>query len=227
MPPMRLVVTRPEEDAEALAQRLEALGHEPLIAPLLKIVPRAPELPRASWRAVVITSANGARSLPAGHGLGDTPAFTVGAQSRAAALGAGFKSVTAAGGDAAGLASFLVNTLTPAAGPLLYLSGAETAGDAEGRLRTAGFAVTRVVLYDAVAAAALPPFGPRAIDGVLLYSPRTARIWAALAGGTAHAKARCFCLSANVAEALGPAYMTAIAAAPDDAAMLALIGKGT
>ncbi|MCG8401015.1 MAG: uroporphyrinogen-III synthase, partial [Firmicutes bacterium] len=38
---MRLLVTRPEPDAEALAERLRALGHEVLVAPMLPVVPRA------------------------------------------------------------------------------------------------------------------------------------------------------------------------------------------
>ena len=67
---MRIAVTRPEEDAGALKARLEAMGHQVVMAPLMTIRPRAgviiPDLP---WQAVAVTSANGIRALPAGTGF--------------------------------------------------------------------------------------------------------------------------------------------------------------
>ncbi len=38
---MRLLVTRPSEDADALAAKLELLGHQVISSPLLHIAPRA------------------------------------------------------------------------------------------------------------------------------------------------------------------------------------------
>ena len=38
---MRLIVTRPQEDADALKTRLEALGHKVILSPLLEILPLA------------------------------------------------------------------------------------------------------------------------------------------------------------------------------------------
>ena len=225
---MRLIVTRPLEDAGPLARRLAALGHEAIIAPLLEIVPYTDySIPRRDWQAIAITSANGARALKAGHGLDAVPVFTVGAQSKAASLAAGFKTVTAAGGDVIRLAAHLANILNPALGPVLYLSGAETAGDLERRLEAAGFETHRLFLYEAVAARALPESVDDGADAVLLYSPRTARIWASLAA--AHPPLEIlvhYCLSANVAEALPPAYMTRIAPEPTDDGLLALLHEG-
>ena len=34
---MRVLVTRPDDDAEETAAKLIALGHEPIVAPLLEI----------------------------------------------------------------------------------------------------------------------------------------------------------------------------------------------
>ena len=100
--------------------------------------------------------------------------------------------------------------LDPRAGPILYLSGAETAGDLEGQLAAAGFDCHRVVLYDAVPArdlgAAATALRQHEADAVLLYSPRSARIWSQpgrgcgterRSGGRAN-----LCLSRNVAAAL-------------------------
>ncbi len=36
---MRVLVTRPEPQAETTASRLVALGHEPVVAPMLVVVP--------------------------------------------------------------------------------------------------------------------------------------------------------------------------------------------
>ena len=227
---MRLIVTRPSEDSGPLAERLRAMGHEPVVAPLIEIVPReGATIPKAAWQAIAITSANGARALAPGHGLEAVPYLPSGAQSKAASLAAGFTSVTAAGGDVMRLASHMAATLDPARGPILYLSGNETAGDLEGLLKAKNFTVVRIVLYDAVATDHLPE-SLSSFSGntaVLLYSPRTARIWASLAAARPGIESLPhFCLSANVAQALGPAYITRIAGEPTDRGMLALLNEG-
>ena len=83
---MRIAVTRPEEDAGPLKARLEAMGHQVVMAPLMTIRPRAgvaiPDLP---WQAVAVTSANGIRALPRSHGLDQFRILTVGPQSLKAA----------------------------------------------------------------------------------------------------------------------------------------------
>lgn len=228
---MRIAVTRPEEDAGPLTARLEAMGHQVVMAPLLAIRPREGiSIANLPWQAVAVTSANGIRALPGGHGLASFRTLTVGPQSLKAARGAGFNA-EAHGGDVNGLATFIRGNLDPNSGPILYLSGAETAGDLEGQLTAAGFDCRRVVLYDAVparnlgAAEALLRRG--ALDAVLLYSPRSARIWQRLAeeaGLSGQAEAiRNFCLSANVASVLPEGWRKVIAAKPDERAMLDLL----
>ncbi|MDE2385297.1 MAG: uroporphyrinogen-III synthase [Alphaproteobacteria bacterium] len=229
---MKLVVTRPEADAPGLAAALRARGHEVVLAPLLAIVPRRDlKLAHSRYQAVAVTSANGPRSFPddlvAQIGRA-TPVLAVGAQSAAAARGLGFTTVVAEGGDVHGLAAAISSQLSPAAGPILYVSGAETSGDLEGQLTRAGFSVERLVTYDAVAqkldkarAAIL------AADGVLLYSPRSAKLWVAelqhLGLGAALARLRHFCLSAQVAAALPANTHISIAEKPAEQAMLALL----
>ena len=228
---MRVAVTRPEEDAGPLTARLEAMGHQVVMAPLLTIKPRdgiaIPDLP---WQAIAVTSANGIRALPAGHGLTAFRTLTVGPQSLTAARAAGF-SAEAHGGDVDGLAAFIGAELDPAAGPILYLSGAETAGDLEAQLAAAGFDCRRVVLYDAAPAdslgAAEGALRSGNLDAVLLYSPRSARIWRGLAeqAGLADQAARLshLCLSRNVAAALPAGWNVAVSASPDEAAILELL----
>jgi uroporphyrinogen III methyltransferase / synthase len=61
---MRIVVTRPAGQAAELAERIEALGHEVVLCPLIEIEPLGEEpveVEPYDW--VVVTSANGAHEL--------------------------------------------------------------------------------------------------------------------------------------------------------------------
>lgn len=230
---MRIAVTRPEEDAGPLKAKLEAMGHEAVIVPLLAIRPReAVEIPALPWQAIAVTSANGIRCLPASHGLGKFRILTVGPQSLKAAHEAGF-AAEAHGGDVNGLAAFIRANLDPGAGPVLYLSGSEISGDLEGQLLAAGFSCHRAVLYDAAPAESLGTtensLRAGEIDAVMLYSPRSARIWRALvekAGLSRQAGSlRNFCLSRNVASVLPESWDKRIPETPDEQAMLALLAR--
>ncbi len=228
---MRIAITRPEEDAGPLKARLEAMGHVAVMAPLLVIAPReGVEIPALPWQAIAVTSANGIRALPHGHGLETFRVLTVGPQSLLAAKAAHFMA-EAHGGDVNGLAAFIRASLDPANGPILYLSGAETAGDLEAQLKAAGFECYRAVLYDAVKAhtlgAAEEALRGGGLDAVLLYSPRSARVWRGLvesAGLKEHAaQVMHFCLSRNVAACLPAAWPSRMAAKPEESAMLAML----
>lgn len=238
---MLLIVTRPARDAAPLEAALAARGHAALSAPLLDIrFADGVDIPLLPWQAVAITSANGARAL-ARHSamprLRTKTAVVVGPASAAAASEAGFTRVEAAGGDVSSLVAWIADRLDPSAGPILYASGSITSGDLEGSLAASGFEVRRAVLYDARPAERLPEGCLAAIasgeaGGVLLFSPRTAKIWISLLrrhrllerdGGLKH-----YCLSENVAavvrEALGAAAAVEIASHPEETSMLDLIG---
>jgi uroporphyrinogen-III synthase len=61
---VRIIVTRPREQAAALVERLEELGHEVEVCPLIAIEPTGPEeIDVSGYDWVVVTSANGAREL--------------------------------------------------------------------------------------------------------------------------------------------------------------------
>jgi uroporphyrinogen-III synthase len=229
---MRLIVTRPEEDAGPLKSRLEALGHEVTLAPLLRIVAREGiDIPDLGYQLAVATSANGVRSLQANDHVKSIRILTVGPQSLKAAQESGFGHAEAQGGDVARLAAYIIANFRPEAGPVLYLSGAETAGDLQGSLQAVGFEVDRVTLYDAVPATSLgvaaEALRHQNADAVLLYSPRTARMWAALVDaedlGDQALLPDYLCLSENVAAALPETWRRHVAAAPQDAHMMALL----
>jgi uroporphyrinogen-III synthase len=223
---MRLILTRPAADAAALKSKLEARGHHATVVPLLKIVPRSGvDIPEVDYQAVCATSANSLRCFPDTPSIRDIPMFTVGKQSLAAATDRGFTRASAHGGDVQGLAAQVAQSLKPDHGPILYLSGAEVSGDLKGELERHGFEVVKVVVYDAIPQA---PAGFDAIlarhDGVLLYSPRTALIFAELAG-KAGVQLDCFCLSAKVAKALPMKWRKHVAEMPDEDSLLALLDR--
>lgn len=236
---MRLLVTRPEEDAAGLVHLLSAGGHEAVMAPLLSIrFLDDVEIPERKWQALLVTSANGARAL-ARHrraaALRNVRALAVGPASAEAMTAAGFRRVEAADGDVDALAALACLELAPDGGPLLHTAGSVVAGDLKAVLEARGFEVERAILYEAVAAQTLPETAHAAlagggVDGVLLYSPRTARIFMSLAREAgleaSLGDVTAYCLSPAVAEALGDTgFLTVkIAPRPDQAALLALLG---
>ena len=234
---MRLLLTRPQSDAERTAADLRASGHDVIIAPLLRIEPLPDAaLGRGPWTAILLTSANAATAIAAhtaAAALRALPVFATGRQSAVAMAAAGFADVTSAEGNVNDLAAFVAARLKAPA-RLLYLAGEDRAGDLGGELAARGFSVDTVVVYRAVAAHVLPPAAAAAlasgIDGVLHFSRRSAAAYvdAARAGGLSDAalKPAHFCLSAQVAEPLTQAGAAdiRIAARPTAAALTALIG---
>jgi len=226
---MRLILTRPEEDALPLKAKLEALGHAAILAPLLKIVPRSQAfVPPLAYQLVCITSANALRFLQVEDRLKTVPLLAVGPQSLASARENGFKFAEACGGDVQGLAAHAAAKFDPQKGPVLYLSGEKTSADLQALLMASGFAVEKVITYDAVVQAPGDiGVALKGADGVLLYSPRTAHLWCKLmvsAGLEKEAAAPIYyCLSDNVAKALPGSWKRRVAEMPDEAAMLALL----
>jgi len=235
------IITRPEADSARFMAAARAAGHDVLSAPLLTIVfETSASIPERNWQAVAITSANGAKAIaahPARERLIRARAITVGPASTRAARAAGFSDILQAKGDVTALIEAVRDNLDPAAGPILYASGAITRGDLQGELAASGFDVERAILYEAVRATALPKdvadflrAGGRAV--IALYSPRSAKIWARLLTGAGLAETarncRHACLSQNVANALRKALPGAsdilVPPAPDEAALLAALG---
>jgi uroporphyrinogen-III synthase len=183
---VRVLITRPRARALELARTLERRGDTPLLEPLLSIEPvagRAPEL--AGVQAIVLTSAH---AVPALSGPAKAlPVFAVGEATAAAARHAGCDAVISAGGAAADLARSIAAHCRPGGGALLHLSGEQVREGLAEALAAAGFALRRHTVYRAAAAHALAPatveaLAARQVDAVLLFSPRTARIFVELIG---------------------------------------------
>jgi uroporphyrinogen-III synthase len=230
---VRILVTRP--DGERTAALLRARGHDPIVAPLLRIEPIADVDLAGEWVAVVLTSANAARAVAMHPRCGDLktlPVFAVGRRSAEAAREIGFADVSSAEGDVTDLAGLIVERVGQ--GMLLYLGGEDRAGDLAGDLADHGLEVHTAVVYRAVPVPVLPAqarsvLAAQEIDGVLHYSRRSAEVFLAcarLAGILAQALAPIhYCLSAQVAEPLTAAGAADVRSArrPDEIGLLELL----
>jgi|SRR5690625_3085105 len=232
---MRLLVTRPEQDATETIAALQALGHEALAEPLLVVRPMAQGLPALRpFQALLITSRNGLRAFVRLSDDRRLPVYAVGPGSAATARAEGFSQVHDADGDAHALADLVRSSLQPSAGPLLHAAGRDVAAGLSEKLIAAGFDFHRVVLYAAdpvegFSADCLEALDQGTLDGVLNFSPRAATTFADLitrAGmQQACAGLTAYCLSEAVAQALAdlPWEAIHIAAAPNQDALLALL----
>jgi uroporphyrinogen-III synthase len=228
---MRILVTRPLEDGMKIAARLAERGHQSLLAPLLE--PRFPDGPEPDFedvQAILATSANGVRALIRRTARRDIPVFAVGPQTTHDARKAGFTDVRSADGDAKALAEATMRWAAPQ-GVLLHVCAEDAPGTLSENLNSRGFKVRRCALYAIEPATALPPeakiaLRDGALDAVMFFSPRTARLFGALAEGLPTDKLTALCISPATAQALGslPFARLAIAERPNQDAMLGLAG---
>jgi uroporphyrinogen-III synthase len=236
---MRLLVTRPEPDAMRTAATLRARGHDVILAPLTTIEPFADsEFGDGPWSGLLVTSANAVRALathPRAADLASLPVFAVGKRTAEAARNAGFVDVVSADGNVEDLTELAAARAGGTGARLIYLAGADRAGDLAGALAMRGIAVTTVTIYRAAAATRFPPIAHDAlvngqVDGVLHFSRRGADIYLQCAeAGDIFAQAlapRHYCLSRNVSEPLSAAgaAIVAVAERPDEVALIALLG---
>lgn len=211
---MRLWITRTRPAARDTADRLAALGHDPVIAPLLAVRVLTPESPVPAHAALAFTSRN---AVAAWAGLSPDralPVFCVGDATAEAARAVGFTDVLSASGDARALAA-LIQCETP--GPVLVPGPARPAADLAALIGPDVPVLPRAV-YETVEAdiAAPAPF-----DGILFHSARAAGAFAHRHAASAPGRIA-LALSEAVAEPLMALDFTdvRIAARPDEDALL-------
>jgi uroporphyrinogen-III synthase len=227
---MRVLITRPEPDATMTAQRVEALGHEPITAPLTQIVPTGSAIPVADYTALIATSRHAVDAISAEPVLTALPLYCVGAATAERGRWHHFIEVFAAAGDARALIALIERDL-PAGSRLLYAAGQPRRPDLEHRLPWR-FALTVAETYRSEAETALPETAKTALVcgslTILHLSRGSGELFlrlAAEAGLTEAAKAaRHLALSGEVAGPFRSAGMAvAIAPEPTLDALLGLI----
>lgn len=233
---VRVLITRPADDAAPLINWVGAHGHEAVTVPLLQMrffatAPAGLAAQLAACRAVLVTSANGIRALARLTTRRDVPVFAVGPGSAAQARQLGYAQVESAGGDVAALAGLVRAHLPAGPAPLLHPAGTERAGDLAALLGADGYFVQRAVLYEAETARSLPDavvsdLCTKGFGVATFFSPRTAATFVRLAKmhdlDAICVQAGAVVLSAAVAEVLaGLSWrFVQVAAQPDQTALL-------
>jgi uroporphyrinogen-III synthase len=233
---MRLLITRPKEDGGRLAERVADLGHEPYLLPLIEIAyPELPEIPLAGVQAIIATSRNALRALRRNAAFAAAkalPVYAVGEGTAAFAADLDFAEVRVGAGTGKDLVPLIAKTARPEAGALLYLTGEQIAFDLAGVLSALRYDIRRVVVYAVREnTEAFAPFNGLTrvgLDGVLVMSPRTARVLAKLLEASPPGDIRgltCYCYSQAVAKPLEhiPGLRLSVARQPKVADLLALI----
>lgn len=223
---MRVWVTRTRPGADATAERLRALGHDPVVAPVLAVQPIEAAVDLAGADALAFTSRNGVDAFAAlAKGGRNLPVFAVGSATAEAARARGFSDVQSADGDVATLAALIA---TAAPGAVLHPAARDPAGDLAGLLRERGVKARTVAVYDTVPVEPAEAVAQLAsLDAVLVHSPKAAR---RLAGLVAPGKAAPLfaCISEAAAAPLRSAGHEKVRSAPfpDEAALLKLLQDG-
>jgi uroporphyrinogen-III synthase len=230
-PPRRLIwITRAEPAASASAARLRALGHIPLVLPLLEVRPVTTEVPDLTGiGALAFTSANGVRIFAQLSETRTLPVFAVGAACAQAARAAGFRQVLSADGDVAALAAGIASRAEEFRGPVLHPAATEPAGDLAGALAQAGVQARTLPIYETVPVTPPAAALDQALkaEAALLYSPKAARQLAVLMRGRQAPALRALCLSKAVAKPLARARIgpRAFAPVPLESTLLNLIDR--
>jgi uroporphyrinogen-III synthase len=187
---MLVLLTRPWDAAIRSAEKLAAMGHTPVLSPVIETVPSGALWPQGVIDAVVATSARAFQCLnlapewPLPEARRLFPLFLVGAKTAEAGRACGFEGPTWITLDVTALCAVIGDELEA---PIraLYLAGRHRKSDLETCCADAGLALEVVETYAAQAAACLSDeamqFVAGGIGAVLHFSRRSAEIFLALA----------------------------------------------
>lgn len=229
--PPRVWVTRAQPGADETADRVSALGIEPVVAPLIEVRRLdAGAIDLTGVAAIAFTSANAVLAFAEQCAERTYPVYAVGGRTANVARAAGFAEVISADGDVEALAR-LIAARAPMAGALLHPRAARVAGDLAGLLAGSGVPVRSLPVYESIIApsGAATRAAFKSATTILLHSPLAARAFADLAAshGEACARMAALCFSPNVATPLAalPLRRVEVAAAPNEAALLDLLRR--
>lgn len=232
---MRVIVTRPEISAHKTADRVRAMGHDPVLLPLFKPV-HVPDTARAALRhrpsGLLLTSAEACRVLhyipEATRPLLSLPVFAVGQATASAAAALGFSTVKVSGGGGEALAALVADEVGNNAGPLLYLAGEPRSPALEHGLEARHIPFQTAICYRMQATENSADILKALLHepaAILFYSREaTVRFLAILETDLPAGSILC-CMSAHIAEALPAALRSnaRIALEPTENAMLEML----
>jgi uroporphyrinogen-III synthase len=174
---VRVLITRAEPEASALAALIMRCGHSAVIAPLAKLQSLNVTWPQILPEALVFTSANALLHLD-GKSLRALPVFAIGSRTAAAARDAGFTQIVAHGES--NYAQLLRYIIAAPYRSLWHIGGRDVRHDMQQDLASHNIACRAFAVYDMVSITALPPpaqaaLAAHALDMALIFSPRSAQ----------------------------------------------------
>ena len=228
-------VTRTNEGARRTARALGELGHEAIIAPVLRVTPLSPIIDAHSFDAAILTSRNGVNAFAAVCTRRALTVYCVGDATAEAAEAKKFQRVISARGDAAALHALIRDDVDKST-RLLFAGAREPASDLTLALRRDGFNVREAFVYDThEVMPALSSFDVARLTHVLIHSPKgghaVARVLTAQHGKFAFDKLSFICMSEAAWQGLATggegngfdSLHHRISPFPDEASMLRLI----
>lgn len=228
-----ILVTRPINEATPTAEKLEALGHRVVIAPMLQVAPVSFEIP-ADNRSLIVTSKNGARMGLAHIGNKARPIFAVGDKTAEEARALGFTNVTVGPGTARQMIPLLLECGISEKRKYTHLCGSNLAYNIAAVLQGEGLDADSTVTYQTQPVRGLSMGVQEALDAgeietALFYSPRTATIFEEVVADHGRSdwlrKMKAVCLSTRVADnLLGPWRSKEYAIIPTEKAVFTLLG---
>jgi uroporphyrinogen-III synthase len=174
---VRVLITRAEPEASALAALIMRCGHSAVIAPLAKLQSLDVTWPQDIPEAIVFTSANAPSHLSPKL-LRALPVFTIGPRTADAARAAGFTQIVAHGnGD---YAQLLRHIIAAPYRSLWHIGGRDVRHDMREDLLPHKIICQAFAVYDMVSTTALTPLAQaalvaRSLDMALIFSPRSAQ----------------------------------------------------
>ncbi len=225
---MRILLTRPEADARLSAEKLSALGHSCIVAPLFEIAPTGEHQPHGDVSGLLATSAHAFDAPEQFQALRGLPLHLVGERTAEAARRAGFAHLRTSAPDGTALAE----RMGTGAEHFLYLAGRERRPELETLLNAQGHRVTPWIVYETRQVVHLPQAARTAlvsggIDAVLHFSTRSAALYRALARA-AGLEAQALepvqlAISPRAAQELAGASRIAVAPTPDFEGLLSAL----
>lgn len=236
---MHLLLTRPDAGpkGDPLSSALIAAGHRVTQSALLTVHPSGALPSLAGVQGLIATSRNGLKAVaPLPTAALALPLLAVGPGTGELGRELGFHRVIEGPGTGRELAELIRAEVEPSAGSLVHLAGDTLAFNLKDALVEDGFDIRTEVVYQTEPATALSPaavqgFREGSLDGVVLMSPRTAKVYAKLAadaGVVAEASEIVhFCLSDAVARNLAPlgTVRLKVARLPNSEEILALVAR--
>ena len=236
---MKILVTRPKRQSLVTAQKLKALGHQPIIEPLLEVKTISTKLPKGAFDAIVITSANAIEQLDSGWPIQNreqVPVLVTGKATQKAAANVGFTLAQTVNGSALDLINAVPTWLknyehqTPI--QILYPCAEAVAHDLESKLTSKSVTCISWPVYKSIAKRELSTEVKNQlvlgeIELVLLYSTRTAAAFAAIFEGLdlAGTRIQSLALSEEIKKSLPSTLQSncKFANEPNEETLLALI----